>query len=163
MTSKLCSSENAAPKYYLFKDHKTEGGYRPVVGGCSSDTLGLSNTLSEVCESVANAVSDPFEVVSSEDMLSRVASCNDKLKTMKTQHGENWNWSENFVLLGSDVKSLFPSLTAKRSGEAIRKQFTKSGIYWTNIDWRMITLYIKLQDKYWNKNELKDVEMYLPR
>ena len=44
--SELCSSENAAPKYYLFKDHKDEGGYRPVVGGCTSDTLGLSNTLS---------------------------------------------------------------------------------------------------------------------
>ena len=30
--SKLCSSENAAPKYFIFKDHKVEGGYRPVVG-----------------------------------------------------------------------------------------------------------------------------------
>ena len=26
MKSKLCSSENAAPKYYMFKDHKAEGG-----------------------------------------------------------------------------------------------------------------------------------------
>ena len=48
MKSKLCSSENAAPKYYMFKDHKAEGGFRPVRGGCSSDTLGLSNTLSEL-------------------------------------------------------------------------------------------------------------------
>ena len=27
MKSKLCSSENAAPKYYMYKDHKVEGGY----------------------------------------------------------------------------------------------------------------------------------------
>ena len=116
--SKLCSSENSAPKYYMFKDHKVKGGYRPVVGGCSSDTLGLSNTLSEIIESVANAVNEPFEVISSEDMLSRVAGCNEKLKLAQTQRDENWRWTDEFILLGTDVKSLFPSLTAKNSGDS---------------------------------------------
>ena len=51
--SKMSVSENAAPMYFLYKDHKIEGGYRPVVGGCNSDTLGLSNILSEAVESVA--------------------------------------------------------------------------------------------------------------
>ena len=51
LASKICNSENIAPKYFMFKDHKIEGGYRPVVGGCSSDTLGLSNTLSEIVAS----------------------------------------------------------------------------------------------------------------
>ena len=49
MKSKVCSPENPAPKHFMYKDHKVEGGYRPVVGGCNSDTLGLSNTLSEIC------------------------------------------------------------------------------------------------------------------
>ena len=119
---------------------------RPVVGGCNSDTLGLSNTLSEVVESVANAVVDPFEVVSSEDLLSRVAGCNDRLKIMKTQHGVDWDWTDEYILIGSDVKSLFPSLSAELSGKAIREQFAKSKICWTNIDWKLVTLYIKLQE-----------------
>ena len=109
----------------MYKDHKVAGGYRPVVGGCNSDTLGLSNTLSELVESVANAVLEPFEVVSGEDMLSRVAECNEKLEKIKTERGPDWNWTNDYILFGSDVISLFPSLSAELSGEAIRKQFAK--------------------------------------
>ena len=47
--SKLSKSENTAPKYYLFKDHKKEKlQFRPVVSGCSSDTIGMSNLLSDI-------------------------------------------------------------------------------------------------------------------
>ena len=161
--SKLCSSENAAPKYYMYKDHKVEGGFRPVVGGCNSDTLGLSNTLSEVVEAVANAVVNPFEVVSSEDLLSRVAECNDKLKELQAQHHVDWDWNEDYILIGSDVKSLFSSLSAELSGKAIREQFAKSKISWNNIDWKLVTLYIKLQEKFWVNGELNPVKMYLPK
>ena len=114
-------------------------------------------------ESVANAVTCPFEVISSEDMLSRVAVCNEKLKIMQTQRGSDWKWTNEFILLGSDVKSLFPSLSAKRTGEAVRIQFAKSEINWTNVDWRQVTLYVKLQEAYWTNVELKDIEMYLPK
>ena len=64
----------------MYKDHKVEGGYRPVVSGCSSNTLGLSNTLSEIVESICMAVESPYEVISGEDMLSRVSKCNERLK-----------------------------------------------------------------------------------
>ena len=63
----------------MFKNHKIEGGYRPVVGGCNSDSLGLSNTLSELVESVCMAVDQPYEVISSEDLLSRINDCNEKI------------------------------------------------------------------------------------
>ena len=36
-SSKTIVSETAAPKYFMYKDHKSGGGYRPVVSGCSSD------------------------------------------------------------------------------------------------------------------------------
>jgi len=165
LKSKLCHSENAAPKYFLYKDHKAEGGYRPVVSGCNSDTLGLSNTLSEVVESVANAVRNPFEVISSEDLLSRVSDCNEKLKEKRKEkeNVEDWDWTSEFILLGSDVKSLFPSLSAKYSGIAVREQFEKSEITWQNIDWKEITLYVRLNENYWKENELEKVEKYLPK
>ena len=53
--------------YFMFKDHKKEDGWRPVVSGCNSNTLGLSNILSDLVESVCGAVSEPFEVISSDD------------------------------------------------------------------------------------------------
>ena len=53
--SKMSESENAAAMYDMYKDHKAEGGYRPVVSGCNSDTLGLSNMLSEAVEAVAQS------------------------------------------------------------------------------------------------------------
>ena len=85
ISSKQSNSENLAPMYFMFKDHKKEGGYRPVVGGCNSDSLGLSNTLSELVESVCMAVDQPYEVISSEDLLSRISECNEKLKMMRKQ------------------------------------------------------------------------------
>ena len=53
---------------------------------------------------MANAVSDPFEVISAEDMLSRVSSCNAKLEALKTSRGRDWKWMDEYVLLGTDVK-----------------------------------------------------------
>ena len=160
--SKISHSENAAPMYFMYKDHKVEGGYRPVVGGCNSDSLGLSNILSEVIESVGNSIENPFEVISSEDMLSRIVESNKKLEVMKAEKGENWDWREEMVLLGSDVKSLFPSLSAFQTGKAVRRQFEKSPINWENVDWKLVSLYVKIQEKYWEEKDLSDIKMYLP-
>ena len=88
MVSKQSSSENTAPMYFMYKDHKSGGGYRPVVSGCNSDTLGLSNTLSEIIESVCMATESPYEVISSEDMLSRIVECNKEIKKY-TEDKEN--------------------------------------------------------------------------
>ena len=64
----------------MYKDHKAEGGFRQVVGGCSSNTLGLSNLLSEVLESLASSRKDPYEVISTEDMLARIDDANEKIQ-----------------------------------------------------------------------------------
>ena len=118
LASKITNSENTAPKYYLYKDHKKVESWRPVVSGCSSNTLGLSNLLSEMIESVANAVVDPFEVISSEDLLSRFEKFNEFIKKTKKKKddedpGTDWDWRDDWMLVGSDVVSLFPSLTAE--------------------------------------------------
>ena len=82
MKSKLSKSSNIAPSYYMFKDHKSEGGYRQVVGGCSSNTLRLSNLISEVIESVASAIENSYQVIGSEDLLARISDTNDEIKNM---------------------------------------------------------------------------------
>ena len=63
--------------YILLKDHKArvEGqlpATRPVVSGCSRMGLSLSNIASDLLENIANSKCDTLEVISSEDLRSRV-------------------------------------------------------------------------------------------
>ena len=156
LDSKLTTSELSAPMYYMFKDHKAEGGWRPVVSGCSSNTLGLSNLVSEMIESVCSAVINPYEVISSTDMLSRIESFNKWLneeQKRKIEAGiENWDWQDDMMLLGSDVVALFPSLSATNTSKIVRKQVTKSPIVWQNIDHTWLRLYVHL-----NRNMTSDI------
>ena len=88
ITSKTSKSENSSDMYLLYKDHKQEDGkVRPVVTGCTSDTLGMSNNVSDLLESVANSEPAPFEVVSTEDMLAETKIYNEKQKMQQ----EEWN------------------------------------------------------------------------
>ena len=48
------------------------------------------------------------------------------------------------MLLGSGVCSLFPSLTKTRTAKIVRKQAGKIPIKWENIDYRWLTLYIRM-------------------
>ena len=138
LNSKVVNSENTAPKYYLFKDHKEGEIWRPVVSGCSSNTLGLSNVLSDIIESLCSSVVDPYEVISSEDLLSRIAKFNEWAKVQDN------DWRDDWMLLGTDVKALFPSLSKERTSKAVRNQARKIPIKWNNIDKRWLTLYIHL-------------------
>ena len=79
--SKVTNSENRADLYLTYKDHKKEPGKtRPIATGCSSNTLGLSNSLSTFLESVANAEMNKLEVISSEDMLFHTKEHNKKIR-----------------------------------------------------------------------------------
>ena len=100
---------------------------------------GLSNLLSDIIESVAYAVDDPFEVISSEDLLSRVEKFNGLVEqTKKEKYNENpesnWDLRKDWMLIGSEVASLFPSLKAENTAKIVRNQVRKSLISWQNID-----------------------------
>ena len=90
--SKLSHSEQMAPRYYMYKDHKREGGWRPVVSGCNSHTLDLSNLLSEVIESLCISIENPYEVISSTDMLSRIKKFNCWVEEERKERGKDWDW-----------------------------------------------------------------------
>ena len=76
---------------------------------------------------------------------------------------QNWHWYDDYIILGTDVCSLFPSLTADRTSIAVRKQVEKSVIEWKDIDWRLITLYIKLNEKFWELDKsYETIKMFLP-
>ena len=76
INSKKTVSENTADLYILYKDHKPGEKTRPIVTGCSSNTLGMSNNTASVIEAVAASEKTPFESISSEDMLAKTKKCN---------------------------------------------------------------------------------------
>ena len=88
MASKVTHSENIADLYIMYKDHKEGDKTRPTATGHSSNSLGLSNAVSEVLEAVANAEQHRYNTISSEDMLARVNEYN--LKVLD----KNKKWEE---------------------------------------------------------------------
>ena len=73
--------------YLVVKDHKKEPGKsRPIVTGNSGNTWGLSNSVSNLLESVANSINTDFESISSEEMLHTVKESNKKI----AEHLEQW-------------------------------------------------------------------------
>ena len=84
MDSKVSRSRNLSTMYLAVKDHKKEPGLsRPIVTGCSGNTRALSNSVSNLLESMANTIENVFERISSEDMLHSVKLSNEIISKMK--------------------------------------------------------------------------------
>ena len=81
---------------------------------------------------------DPIEVISTEDLLSRIDNYNEI-------HAENVN---DVVLTGCDAVKLFPSLRAAESGKAVREAtiniIEKSGLIVEGLDFREMAKYIRM-------------------
>ena len=86
--SKVVSSEQLADLYLMFKDHKEGQKTRPVVTGCSSNTRGFSNCVSDLLESVNKANEDPYETNSTEDMLARITRYNKRAEKIMEEGRE---------------------------------------------------------------------------
>ena len=121
VSSKTSESEIVANKYFMYKDHKEKESYRPVVSGCTSNILGLSGLLSDIVESLCMSVKDPFEIISSEDLLARISIFNREIQK-KREEKTDYDWREDYILIGTDVVSLFPSLSPEKTGLSVRLQ-----------------------------------------
>ena len=90
VNSKKTCSENTADMYILLKDHKEGEKTRPIVTGCTSNTLGMSNNVASVLEAIAASEESPFESISSEDMLAKFKQFNNKvLERREKRKNEN--------------------------------------------------------------------------
>ena len=88
INSKKTSSENTADMYILLKDHKEGEKTRPIVTGCTSNTLGMSNNTASVIEAVAASIENPFESISSEDMISKTKDYNRRVLERRREKEE---------------------------------------------------------------------------
>ena len=111
-------------------------------------------------EAVCSSIKDPYEVNSDKDMLSRIEAFNEKIEKEKESKGESWDWREDWVLLGSDVVSLFPSLSAEQTSKIVRGQVSKSDMKWENIDDKWLRLYVHLNRD--NCSGIKEISHLLP-
>ena len=138
--STIQRSKSLASMFLQLKDHKVTLDTRAIVSACDSYTVGLSNILSELIESVANAVTQPCEVVRSEDMLARITRCNKDLETLRKQKLENGEHlseeEEKIFVLGADVIALFPSMTSMRTARIAREEVTKSLIEFEGMNYK---------------------------
>ena len=73
----------------------------------------------------------------------------------------SYEWREEFLLLGTDVVSLFPSLSAERTGLAVRRQVEKSEVVWSEIDFEWLALYVHLNSTLCSN--LNEIEKFLPK
>ena len=92
---------------------------RPVVSGCQSMGVHLSNILSELIESLADEMEGSSEFLSCEDFLSRVDDHN-KMVLEKLESGQA-DFTD-LILLGTDAVSLFPSLDAAQCAKLIHEE-----------------------------------------
>ena len=83
---------------------------------------------------------NPLEVISTEDLLSRIQTHNREAETVDKD--------TETVMLGADVVALFPSLPAAASGKIVREAVIKivqqSNLRVNGIDYRELAKYVRM-------------------
>ena len=120
--SKVVSSEQLADLYLLYKDHKAGRKTRPVATGCTSNTRGFSNCVSDLLESVNKASLETYEAISSEDMLAKVEKYNEEAEKIMKE-GKEKLYRKVMCSKKDGMRNLIccDKLWQKKSSEARRK------------------------------------------
>ena len=92
--------------------------------------------------------------------MARIEEFNKEIE-VKIKEDENYDWRDKFILLGTDVKALFPSLSAEGASKAVREQVLKSEIVWEEIDEMWLALYVHLNEGLCSN--IEDIKHLLPR
>ena len=147
----------------LAKDHKVDMAWMKVVSGCDSDTLGLSNSVSEQLEAVCNSLDEPYEVISSEDMLACVVDCNkrlEKIRSEKTRNGEALDDQEELIIFRNHMVVLFPNITSARTGKIVRYRVQESKLKFEGMNFKQASLYVYLNQE--KTGDLQELRQYFP-
>ena len=92
---------------------------RPVVSDLTGMGVHLSNLVSTILEPISEAIPNKIDVISTEDALARIREFNMMAQTS----------SKEYVLVGADAVSLYPSLQAASTSKAVGSQgFTLESI-----------------------------------
>ena len=105
----------------------------------------MSNIVSDLVENIANMRPDSIEVISTEDMLSRINKYNEEVTTVDPD--------TEAVLVACDAVKLFPSLRALESSTAVREAtiniVSQSGLKVEGLDYEEVAKYIRMNMTDW--------------
>ena len=129
--------------YLVVKDHKEvkEGEIpktRPIVFGCRPMGVHLSEALSDIIEGLASSLENSIEVISREDLLAVVNAYNASLGNREEIT------KEDLILIGIDVKALFPSLDPVETAKVIRQEYFASEFNVEGTSWQELSRYIAM-------------------
>ena len=184
--SRTSNSNNTASLYYMYKDHKREIKFRDVASGSTSNTLGLSNVISELIEAVAGSARENYEVISSEDMIANIEKVNNKKREEGSNSTEESSCNEmeeeeksgeesrgaksigeevkRLHIIGFDAVALYPSMKARETAKVCREEvieiLNEGEMKVEGLDMNKVTLYIRM-----NKHltgDLKELWRYIP-
>ena len=162
----MTRGQNLASLRLLLKDHKKELKTRQVVSGNESNTVGLSNIMSDLVESLANAVENPSEVISTEDLLSKIHDCNlelERRRKERKERGDDPDEEEDALyILGSDVVALFPSMTAVKTGRVAREMAVQTTMTVEGMDYKEMARYAWLGNRDGLTSGVEEVRRLLP-
>ena len=96
-----------------------------------------SDLLSDILEGMFQADSDGVEVISTEDLLSKVEDLNTQIREGSIE--------DTSLMIGSlDVEALYPSIDARKAGQIVRDRITESDLKVDGVDWRWVLIYLGL-------------------
>ena len=152
--SRITHSCNVASMTLLHKDHKKDLQVRPLVTGNTSNTRGMSIMVAQVLESVADSITTPFEVISTEDFLAKLQQLNYDISRLREKP------CEEIYMIGADAVALFPSLMGVRTGKIVRVRTEESEIILEGTDYKEMARYVRNNmDK---TGDLEDLRSILP-
>ena len=104
---------------------------RPIGNGNNAPDSQLSWILASICEKAADAIGNPNECLSTEELLSAIDQ-------------ENKNPVSNQCCFSLDAVAMYPSLEPEETSMICATEVANSGLFFTAINWEEMGLYLVL-------------------
>ena len=138
----------------LYKDHKKGRKYRPVVNGNVGPVSNLSEILSLILkgymQELQQIVGSKDTIKSTEELLSHFESYNNSIK-----HDFECSKCDKIFIASMDVESLYPSLKAESTSNAIKQTILKSNISVEGVNYKELGILLR---KNMSTNDIENSE-----
>ena len=93
--------------------------------------------MSELLDPLADSLTNKMEIISTEDGISRIEDCNERLAA-------EWTSEDIVGLIGADVSKLFQSMSAHQTARVIRDAYLESDLKMSGVNYQTAALYVRL-------------------
>ena len=127
------------------KDHKAMGedgipATRPICEATQTITQRLSDTLTDILQSVYSCDQETTEAISTEDFLSKIEKFNSQIRNGEVE-------AEKLTIGSLDVSALYPSINTKHASRIVRDRVIEADLKFEGINYKSALIYLKLTMK----------------